>query len=121
TTQAAEHIAQDIFEAATAAAPAAAPARALHAFRSPGEGLERAILAAERATGAGAGTAPRTRAKTLETLKARLAFGVDLAAIEVLALVVVANDLVGRVQLGKPRRRLGIGLVGVGVELLGKL
>jgi len=37
-------------------------------------------------------------------LKARLAFGIDLAAVERLALVVVGKQFVCRVQFGKARR-----------------
>src|SRR5262249_51443 len=55
------------------------------------------------------------------TLEAGLAFGVDLAAVELLALVLVAQNLVGRIELGKARRRLRIALVAVGVMLLGEL
>src|SRR6185369_2261575 len=53
--------------------------------------------------------------------KARLAIGVDLAAVELLALVLVAHDLVGGIDLGKARSRLRIVLVVVRVMLLGKL
>jgi hypothetical protein len=70
-------------------------------------------------TGA-AGTAARAAA-TGKALKAGLAFGVDFAAVELLAFVVVADDLVGRVDLGKPFRGLGIVLVAGGVMLLGEL
>src|SRR6476619_2301217 len=65
-------------------------------------------------------TATRLRAVTFEALEARLAFGIDLAAIKRLALVAVANDLVSGVELGEPARCLGIVLVGVGVQFLGK-
>jgi len=67
---------------------------------------------------AGAGT---RSADTLEAREARLAFGVDLAAIEGLALLVVADDLIGGVQLRKARRRFRIVLIGVRVQLLGEL
>ena len=60
-------------------------------------------------------------AEPFEALEARLALGVDLAAVECLALVVVADDLVGGVQLGEARGRLGVVLVGVGMQLLGEL
>src|SRR5690606_22906433 len=59
--------------------------------------------------------------EALEAAKARLAFGIDLTAIKRLALVVVAKDLVGGVELGEFRRRVLVALVGVGVQLLGKL
>ena len=64
------------------------------------------------------GRADRRRRKALE---ARLAVGVDLAAVELLALVLVADDLVGRVDFGKARSGLRIVLVAVGVMLLGEL
>src|SRR5581483_9099865 len=57
----------------------------------------------------------------LEALKARLALGVDLARIECLALLLVANDLVGGIQLGETGCRLGIVFVRVGMQFLGKL
>src|SRR6202035_1709834 len=95
---AAEHAVEDVLE--TAAANAAG---------AEGVGLE----------AAGAGATARVAAG--KALKARLALGVDLAAIERLALVLVAQDLVGRVQLGKARLGFRIVLVGVGVMLLGEL
>src|SRR6201999_1470549 len=51
----------------------------------------------------------------------RLTVGVDLAAVELLALVLVAQDLVSRIDLGKTLRCLRIVLVAVRVMLLGKL
>src|SRR4029077_16839185 len=45
----------------------------------------------------------------------------DFAPVELLALVLVANDLIGRVDLGKARGSLRIVLVGVGMMLLGEL
>jgi len=65
--------------------------------------------------GAPTGTAAR------ETLESRFALGVDFAAVELLALLIVADDLVGRIKFRKSGRRLRIVLVGVGVILLGKL
>src|SRR6185436_1665015 len=65
------------------------------------------------------GTAPRVAAG--KTLEARLSLGVDLAAVELLALVLVADDLVGRIDLRKARSRLRIVLVAIGVMLLGEL
>ena len=59
------------------------------------------------------------RAKTLEA--ARLAVGADLATVELGALVGVADDFVGRVDLGELFLRLGIVLVLVGVVFLGEL
>ena len=50
-----------------------------------------------------AGSAPRLAAKaeTLELRRARLAFGVDFAAIEGFALLVVPNNLVSRADFGE--------------------
>ncbi len=58
-------------------------------------------------------TAALLGAETFEALEARLALGIDLAAVERLALVGIADDLVGGVQLRKARRRLRVVLVGV--------
>ena len=65
-------------------------------------------------------TTARLRAETLEALEARLALGVDLAAVECLALVGIADDLVGGVELGKTRGRLRVVLVGVRMQFLRK-
>ena len=97
---AAEHAVEDILEAAAAGATAAAEGMALEAA-----GRSAAV----------------TRVAAGKALKARLALGVDFAAIELLAPGLVAEDLVGRIQLGKTRLRFRIVLVGVGVMLLGKL
>src|SRR5664279_3202914 len=102
---AAEHAVEDVLEAATAKAARTGAAGA------EGAGFKSA---------AGGGPA-RPRIATGKTLEARLALGVDFAAIELLALVLVADDLVGRVQLGKARLGFRIVLVGIGVMLLGKL
>ena len=64
---------------------------------------------------------PRPRAEAFEALEARLALGVDLAAVEGLALVVLAQDFVGGVELGEARGGVLVVLVGVGVQLLGEL
>ena len=108
--RAAKHVAQNVFEAAgtTAAAPA------LKAVRSETEALEM------RAARSEARAAARLRAVAFVTLEARLALGVDFAVVERLALLVVAGDLVGGIQLGEARGRLGIVLVGVGMQLLGE-
>ena len=74
-------------------------------IRAPGEGLELAV-----ATEA-AGTRPRTTAKSLEAAEARLPLGVDLAAVERLALVRIAEDLVGGVDLGELGGRVLVMLV----------
>src|SRR4029453_18668956 len=99
---AAERFLEDVLETAEAAKSAAgAAAPALKAGAPPSESLENAVLAEARAR-----TAPG--AEAFEALEARLALGIDLAAIERLALALLAQDLVGRVQLGKARRRLGV-------------
>src|SRR5262249_21573702 len=72
------------------------------------------------ATGAAA-TKIASGTETLEAAKFRLALGVDLAAIVSLALIFLAEDLVGRIDLGKALSGLGIILVGVGVQFLCEL
>ena len=99
----AEHAVEDILKARPASAARTAA------------GAEAVGLEATSSTGAAA------RVAAGKTLEARLAVGVDLAAIELLALVLVADDLVGRVDLGKARSRLRIVLVVVRVVLLGEL
>ena len=64
--------------------------------------------------------AARRRAEAFVALEARLALGVDLTVVERLALLVVAGDLIGGIELGEARGRLGIVLVGVGMQLLGE-
>src|SRR5262249_29879679 len=59
--------------------------------------------------------------RPFEAAEPRLALGVDLAAVERLALRLVAENLVGRIELGKLHRRLGVVLVGVGMQFLGQL
>src|SRR6185436_17566291 len=102
-----EHAVEDILKACSARAGTAAGAEAV--------GLE-----AARPTGAAARVAAG-KAATRKTLESRLALGVDLAAIELLALVLVADDLVGGIDLGKACSRLRIVLGVVGVMLLGEL
>ncbi len=116
---AAEGFAQNILEAAEPAAAttvfsatAPAPVGAGEAFRTKTEAFEIGV-AAEAGARIGAAAA-----KTLEALEAGFALGIDLAAIERLALVLVLEDLVRGVQLGKARRRLRIVLVGVGMQFL---
>jgi hypothetical protein len=96
-----EHVTQNVLEAATAeTSPAATTGGTpLKTVRAPGEAFEVAVAVAREA-------APRLRAVPFEAAKARLALGVDLAAVEGLALILVADDLVGGVELGKARRRL---------------
>src|SRR4029077_6183067 len=69
----------------------------------------------EIAVTAEAGT--RIGAAAAKTLEAGLALGIDLAAIERLALILVLEELVCGIELGKARRRLWIVLVGVGMQL----
>src|ERR1700730_1168562 len=104
----AEHAVQDVLETAAAKAARTSTAAAECVAR-------KAALAGTRARVAAGEAAAR------EALEARLALGVDFAAIELLALVLVADDLVGRVELGKTLRSLRIVLVAVGVMLLGEL
>src|SRR5262245_5295721 len=66
-----------------------------------------------------AATRPAPGAETLKALETRLALGVDLAAIEGLALVRLAQNFVSSVQLGKVRSRPRVVLVGVRMQLLG--
>ena len=93
----AEHAAQDVLEAAAARAAAAA---ALERRKPSGPKLK---LSKARRLPDRNRRRPAAR-RSLEALEARLALGVDLAAVERLALVVVADDLVGGVELGKARR-----------------
>ncbi len=59
--------------------------------------------------------------RALEAGEARLALGVDLAGVERLALLLVAENFVGAVQLGEASRGFRIVLVGVWMQLLGEL
>ena len=99
----AEGLAEELREDVVAAAGAPAPAAAGTGAEAEAEALEVALVAAAR---------PAREA--LEALEARLAVGVDLAAVELGALAGVAEDLVGRVQLGEAVLRLRIGGVAVG-------
>ncbi len=117
TGRVAEHAAKQILEAAGSAAAAKSPARAT------GAALETVRAEAEAFETAGArvkstAALPRAAAEIV-TLETRFAFGVDLAAVEGLAFVFVAGNLIGGVQLGEARGGLGIVLVGVGMQLLG--
>ena len=83
------------------------------AFRTEAESLEfRLGREAARAAAAAAG------AKSLETVETRLTLGVDLAAVKGFAFVFLAENLVRGIELGKARGRLGVVLVGVGMQLL---
>ena len=61
------------------------------------------------------------RMRALEAREARLAFGVDLAVVERLALLLVAENFIGAVQLGEAAGRFRIVRVGVWMQLLGEL
>ncbi len=117
---AAESFLQDVLEAtkspATTGSGTAAP-------RGPGETLRTEVEAFEIGIRpeTSAGTRARPWAAAGKTLKARLALGVDLAAIERFALVFVGEEFVGGVQLGKARRRFRIVFVGVGMQFFRKL
>jgi hypothetical protein len=102
---AAKHAVEDVLEPTAAASESAGPSAA----GAEGVGLE------------SAGATTRSRIAARKALEAWLAFGVDLAAIELLALCLIADDFIGGVQLGKTRGRFRIVLVGVGVMFLGKL
>src|SRR5262245_5404568 len=102
----AEHALENVVDAAKAAGPAGRAA----SVGPPGERLE-PLEAATRMARMGA----------LEAMETRLALGIDLAAVEGLALRLVTEDFVGGIELGKLHRRLGVVLVGVGMKLLGQL
>src|SRR5262249_31292387 len=113
TPGASERFLQEILEAAQAAEATkttAAAAGILKAITPPAEGFENAVRA-EAAL-------PATMAEPLKALESRLAFGIDLAAIESLALALLAQDFVGRVQLCKARSSPRVVLVGVRMQLL---
>src|SRR6202011_6173128 len=100
-----------------AAAKIAAPAESV-GLGAASAGAPARIAAARKTATRKAAT---RKAATRKALEPWLALGIDLAAIELLALVLVADDLVGRIQLGKARRGSRIVLVGIGVMLLGEL
>src|SRR5262245_16119548 len=102
---------QNILEAAEAAKSAAAPAGVLKAVAPEAKRFKNAFPAK-------AATRPAPGAETLKALEARLALGVDLAAIEGLALVRLAQNFVSSVQLGKARGCLRVVFVGVWMQLL---
>ena len=56
------------------------------------------------------------RPEPFETLKAWLAFPINLATVECLALVGVANNFVRGIEFGEMRGRFRIVLVGIGVQ-----
>ena len=86
-------------------------ARAAHVeleMRAPGPGR-----AARKTAG--------SSAKALEAVRARLAVGADLAPVEFAFLLVVADDLIGRIDLGEALLGLRVGLIMIGMKFLGEL
>ncbi len=116
---AAEGLLEDVLE--TAQTAAAAPARPRRVRAGEALGTEIEILEIRVGPEACARPTSRPRTAAAKALKPRLALGVDLAAIERFALVLVAEHFMRGVQLGKARRCLWIVLVGVGMQFLGKL
>ena len=102
----AEHLADDILEVSAADAAAR-----LEALGAEGERLEMGALS---------GAAPRAAEALAEAVKTRLALGIDLAGVKGPALLLLAEDFIGRIDLGKALGGLGIVLVGIGMQLLGK-
>ena len=112
-----ESFLQDILEAAKSpASGTAAPAGPGETLRTEVETFEIGIRPET-----GAGTRARSWAAAAKTLEARLALGIDLAAIERLALVLVGKNLVRGIQLGEASCRLGVVFIGVGVQFFRKL
>ena len=125
----------DVLAARSAAG--AAPARRPRRRRSAGEAAEDVaedVLGREgspsapevdqrklRTPPAGVLAAAGRAAEALEALEVRLAVGADLAAVELSALLLVADDLVGGVDLGEALLGLRVVLVLVGVRFLGEL
>src|SRR5262249_52400662 len=99
---------------------AAASGAALESFRAEGEALKATPALPETALAETARTRIAARAESFKALETRLALSIDLAAIEGLALCVLAKDFVGRVDLGEFRRRFLVLLVGVRMQLLGE-
>src|SRR5262249_41719942 len=112
--QAAEHVLEHVLEAAAATGAAARPGAGA-VLRPKTERLKRAFAAKP------ASARSRSSAKSVKALEARLAFGVDLAAVKSFALSRITDDFVGRIELGKARGRLRIVLIGVRMQFLGKL
>ena len=109
-----EYFAENVFAGAAAEriGAAAAELEVLAAWTATWAGL----LAAETGEGIAA-----CAAATLETLETRLALGIDLAAVEGRAGLLVADDLIG--LIGRGEAILGLGIVGILVRmvLLGEL
>ena len=79
--------------------------------------LEMPASGASRAARKTAGTG----AKALEAVRARLAVGANLAPVEFAFLLVVADDLIGRIDLGEALLGLRVGLIMIGMKFLGEL
>ncbi len=94
-------------------------ARAAHAEAELPEDILHIRPAGSARTAAEAAAWAATHA--LEPLEARLAFRIDLAAVELPALILVAEDFIRLIELGKAFLRLGVLGVAVGVKLLGAL
>ena len=103
-----ERILENILETAEAAR-AGATARRVGALGAPGEGLEAALLT----------KAARLAAEAFKALGARLALGIDLAGIERLALVLVADDLIA--ALSSAKRDAALIVLASGCSFFGKL
>src|SRR5262249_37791461 len=103
TPEAAQNLAQEIVAGKTFGAAAPAAGRPAEVPR------------------AAAGAAEGARIEAFDALEARLAVRADLAAVELAALVLVADDLVGGVGLVELLVGLGVRGVLVGVVLLGEL
>ena len=114
---ASESLLENVLEAAEATAATAAPAGTGETLRAEIEVFE---VRVGTEPGAPARSWPASEA-AVEALEARLALGVDLAAIEGFALVLVGEQFIGGIQLGKARRRLWIVLVGVRMQFFRKL
>ena len=82
------------------------------------EALQRLAASVTRFLDPGAALAASAAgAGPLEALETRLTLGVDLASVEGFAFVLLAEDFVGSIDLGKARSRLGVVLVGVRMQL----
>src|SRR4029453_17095194 len=101
-------------EQALKAGPPSPPAGAAETIRTKAETFE--MCASTRVEAASA----LLRAEAFEALETRLAFRIDLAAIECLALVGIANDFVCSIELGEVRGRFGVVLVGIRMQFFRK-
>src|SRR5262249_17914284 len=89
---------------------ASAAAGAAETVRTKAETFE--MRAAARLEAASTGL----RAEAFETLETGLAFRINLAAVECLALIGIANDFVSGVEFGEVRGSLGVVLIGIRVQ-----